>query len=285
LKIYLAASEQQMTGGRFVPKPEYNLFLTYFYKNSAVKALEILKPKGHKGLITIDSGAHSFFVITTGSVGVYKSTKEKTPNPDVYFEEYLLWAKKWYNHFDYFVELDIQDIVGTDKIWYWRKRMRDAGISKKMITVHHKMNTEAEFDRMLAESDSGYIGIEGVRDRKNLLPYNRWLKKAYEKKIKVHGFAFTAYKLLYKYPFYSVDSSSWTMGTRFGQLLHWNNGMMHTISSKDSFIKHNVNVNITRNNRSKAGGIEKLNFSAASFYKMQDYFTRYWESNGIKWKD
>lgn len=38
-------------------------------------------------------------------------------------------------------------------------------------------------------------------------------------KTRVHGFAVTAFDLMFRYPFYSVDSTSWVMTGRFGSVL------------------------------------------------------------------
>lgn len=40
-------------------------------------------------------------------------------------------------------------------------------------------------------------------------------------KLKVHGFGLTDQDIVKHYPFYSVDSSSYSGGVRFGQMYHW----------------------------------------------------------------
>ncbi|MDH5664716.1 MAG: hypothetical protein OEY10_00260 [Nitrosopumilus sp.] len=66
-------------------------------------------------------------------------------------------------------------------------------------------------------------------------------------KIKIHGFGISRRKLLNDFPFYSVDSSTWSFGSRAGHVL--------TISGKGIFIgkgyKHDSNHynNLSENNK------------------------------------
>jgi hypothetical protein len=52
-----------------------------------------------------------------------------------------------------------------------------------------------------------------------------WGKYLVDKKgeptIKVHGFGLTAFDLMQRYPWYSVDSTSWVLTGRFGSILTW----------------------------------------------------------------
>lgn len=46
---------------------------------------------------------------------------------------------------------------------------------------------------------------------------------------KVHGFGITALDLLYRYPWYSVDSTSWVLTSRFGGIFLTLNGQQHKV--------------------------------------------------------
>ena len=56
------------------------------------------------------------------------------------------------------------------------------------------------------------------------------LKIAKSNNCKVHGLGFTSTKLLNKYHFYSVDSSSWSSGRRFANYPYYSNGVIRTKS-------------------------------------------------------
>lgn len=291
MKVYLAAYEMQKTNYDVELDKTQNLFLTYFYLSRTDIALPQLKVNGHTGLITIDSGAHSFFeqkgLSVTGNTS--KQTK-KTESPDEYFAKYLSWVIKNYKYFDYFVELDLQEIVGEAKVNEWRALYKEHGVFDKCITVHHSCNSMEQFGELLNNSESKYIGIEGLRPGAPMLPYKRLLKIAYDRKIKVHGFAFTRCPLLAQFPFYSVDSSSWTMVVRYGAFQKFNNGSMKTVNCKrqDHFFKHNIPIEMhsTIRRETKEGREDKikLEYTAKEYIKMQTYFTKLWESRGIKWQ-
>ena len=68
------------------------------------------------------------------------------------------------------------------------------------------------------------------------------LKIAQENNCKVHGLGFTNLKGLEKYKFYSVDSTSWLSGNRFGAV-YWFNGI--TMKKRNKEIGQRVKTNMT----------------------------------------
>jgi hypothetical protein len=287
MRIYFAAYETQKSSYKIELPLDSNLFLTYFYHKKVNAELPNLKPKGHTGIITIDSGAHSFFEQMGVSVTGKKEKKGKKAqqDPEVYFAKYLEWVKEWYNYFDYFVELDLQEVVGQKRVTEWREIMAAEGVYDKCITVFHSSNTEREFDELLDTSHSGYIGLEGIRPSQPMLPYNRYLKKAYDAKVKVHGFAFTRADLLYDFPFYSVDSSSWCTVVRYGVFQIFNNGRMLSCAPvKDHFIRSNIPI-FMHNSFRKPEEIKVKEEWACTHYKQLEYFfTDLWMYRGIDWE-
>ncbi len=289
MKVYLAAYETQSQNYKVDLPLEANVFCTYYYKTLTEKTLIKLKDKKHKGLITIDSGAHSFFEIMGISVTSKKSNERRKdlPNPHEYFENYLEWVKKWYNHFSYFVELDLQALVGQSVVNLWRDRMKKEGVFDKCITVYHYYNSWDDFINLLDTSLSKYIAIEGIRKELEILDYTKYIKICYERKIKIHGFALTQPKLLNKCPFYSVDSSSWTSGIRYGALHVWDDKScsMKSVKCNDkSFLKYNVPLNLHSSERSNVASKGKVEFSALAFFKMEKYFTDLWKERGVLWE-
>ncbi|VHX79980.1 Uncharacterised protein [Clostridioides difficile] len=56
----------------------------------------------------------------------------------------------------------------------------------------------------------------------------KMVEYAYARNVKVHGLGFTKTKILKSFKFYSVDSSSWTIGASIGQQLYtFKNGDIH----------------------------------------------------------
>lgn len=287
MKIYFAAYETQKSSYKIELPGDSNLFLTYFYQKKVDEELPNLKPKGHSGIITIDSGAHSFFeqmgVSVTGKKD--KKGKKAVQDPESYFAKYVAWLKQWYDHIDYFVELDLQEIVGQKRVTEWRQILHAEGLYKKCITVYHSCNTDREYDSLLESSLSGYIGLEGIRPGYKMLPYNSLLKKAYDAKIKVHGFAFTRADLLYDYPFYSVDSSSWCTVVRYGVFQLYNAGRMLSCAPvKGHFLRSNVPIFMHNSFRKPEEVKTKEEWACTHYKKLEYFFTDLWDYRGINWE-
>lgn len=288
MRVYFAGMETCYTQGLRDFKKSDNFFCTYYYKQKTDKTLEELNISNHDGLITIDSGAHSFFGFagiscTSDSDG--GSRQGDMPDPYLYFENYVQWVKANYDKISYFVELDLQDLLGQEVINGWRQRWKDEGLYEKCITVHHSMNTMDEYEAMIADSQSHYIGLEGFREKKIRLPYTKLLKYAYENKCRVHGFAMTNQRVMQRFPFYSVDSSSWTAVNRYGVIYKFSKGHMNQLKTTEAhFLKHALNPELMSHKRDRATQMRKLALTAVEFRKLEAYTTKLWLSRGINWK-
>lgn len=285
--IYLAGYETACNAYNPIISKDIPLFLTYYYRKNTEKGLTLLFKDNHKGIITIDSGAHSFFGFEGMSVTSHLHTNtSKRKDPFLYFEEYIQWLKIWQDKFSYFVELDLQEIVGHEIVNTWRKRYEDEGLIHKCIFVYHTGDKIKWWEDTCKNIPSRYVGIEGIRTGRAMLPYNKLIKIAYDNKCKVHGFAFTRPGLLHYYPFYSVDSTSWTIGPRYGMIPTYKNGKVSSAkSNKKHYFEKNVPLQLMNINRDKESQRMKLEYSAIEYVKLQQYLTALWEKRGIKWND
>ena len=141
------------------------------------------------------------------------------------FDEYLTRYINFINKYDikYFFELDVDSIVGYEKVKQLRKRLENE-TGKKCIPVWHKSRGKDEFLKMCEEYD--YVAIGGIVSKEitqNEYPYFTWfINEAHKRGAKIHGLGFTNLKGLEKYKFDSVDSTSWTTGNRFGSVYFFN---------------------------------------------------------------
>lgn len=292
MKLYFAAMETAHSYGYNEFLETDNVFGSYYYLKKVESMFNgtqarPLNAKTHKGIITIDSGAHSFFGFTGQSVvNTNNNKKGEMPDPQEYFDRYLAWIEANYENADYFVELDLQDIVGTEKIWEWREQYKKSKVFDKIITVHHSSDDHKHFTDLLKYTESKYIGLEGLRGGEIKLPYMKCLKEAYDAKVKVHGFALTNQKITSKYPFYSVDSSSWTAVNRYGVVFRWdkkNCKMKQGRTDKNNFFKHNFKLNQATGFRSRDDQFMKLSEAQKEFRQMEDYLTKLWTKRGVDW--
>lgn len=290
MKVYLAGYEGVSTSYEVALPKDYNVFLTYFYKKNSERCLEFMKENNQKRIVTIDSGAHSFFGFIGSSVTDQsgKQKLDKMPDPNKYFEEYAAWLQSHHHLLSYFVELDLHVIVGYKRVKEWRQELIRNGLFKKCIPVHHAYNSDRDFDELLDQAESRYIGLEGIIDKDNVLPYNSLLKKCYAKQVKAHCFAMTKPVYMDKYPFYSVDSSRWLNPIKYGCFDIWDSkrAELKTVkSTQKDFFKYNTDVSLHSKNRDKEIARKKLLYSADQYFNMQNYFTKLWQARGVNWKD
>lgn len=95
--------------------------------------------------------------------------------------------------------------------------MKKAGL--KPVHIFHQFEEEHWLDKLMAD-DGDYIGISPSNDC-TITQKQEWLNWVFYKirnKKKTHGFGVTAEKLVKSYPWYSVDSTSWLAGFKFGNI-------------------------------------------------------------------
>lgn len=161
-------------------------------------------------LFLLDSGAFTFMNSYKGKI----DWKE-------YIDKYADFIIK--NDIKYFFELDIDVIVGYEKVKqltkYLEKRVR-----RKCIPVWHKSRGIKEWERLTKEYD--YVAIGGIVTREikstEYKYFTPLLEIAKKNNCKVHGLGFTYTKYLKKYRFYSVDSTSWNGITRYNRYDKYN---------------------------------------------------------------
>lgn len=222
MRVYLAGAESAGRPEILISQKVKFVLLSYYYmRDKGDKGQEILLQYKKAGCITlIDSGAHTFFSeLGMGhGVAVEKTTKTQETY-DEYFEKYFNWllARRAEGTVDHFVELDIQEIIGQERVRAWRKRMRDNNLDP-IVVLHPKASTNVDKEWDELTSEFSYCGIEGS------LPTGRyisWLTVSEKKKVRVHGFAMTKVDEMRRCKFYSVDSTSWISGSRFGGSYFW----------------------------------------------------------------
>lgn len=205
MKIYLAGNglwswvDKSITGGGMGSGPY--ILESFFY---ADKETERQIP--YMGDFLLDSGAFTFM----------QSSKTHV-DWNEYIERYADFVKR--NKVKKYFELDIDKVVGYDKVIEYRKRLeRITGVQP--IPVWHKSRGIEEYKKHCHEypyvSIGGYV-IKELKpsDYKN---FPAMIRYAHQNNAKVHCLGFTRLCDLEKYHFDSVDSTAWTTGNRFGHI-------------------------------------------------------------------
>lgn len=146
-----------------------------------------------------------------------------------YIEKYANFINR--NKIEKFFELDIDSVVGYDKVLKFREKLEKL-TGKQCIPVWHKSRGLDEFKKMCDEYS--YVAIGGIVS-KEIKPdqykaFPIMINEAHKRGAKIHGLGFTNLKLLPKCHFDSVDSTAWTTGNRFGFIYHFNGKTMEKIN-------------------------------------------------------
>lgn len=211
MKIFLSGSEASPDKRKVIAELakrgvrfHYNL-MSYYYLRGNESFCEMVRDLSQG--IMIDSGAHSF------QKGV-KVEWEK------YTHEYAAFIKRFDrpNVYGYF-EMDVDNIIGYDKVLYLRKILETESGTNKVIPVWHKGRGIDEYKKMCRDYSGRIVAITGfknedIRDEQ----YPAFLKYAWSYGCRVHCLGMTRKAVLDKVPFDFVDSSSWAQQAIYGKV-------------------------------------------------------------------
>lgn len=192
---------------------------SFFYVSDFTE--EIIIPNCKDFLL--DSGAFTFIQKAKNNVDWSEYTKR-----------YAAFINK--NKIKKFFELDIDSIVGYEKVIELRKQLEDLTGSQP-IPVWHQNRGAEEFIHMCEEYP--YVAIGGlVGGGGNSSEYSQkywglfpwFINNAHKHGAKIHALGFTSMKGLHQYKFDSVDSSSWVSGNRFGMIYYFDGKTIKQIS-------------------------------------------------------
>ncbi|MDI7818500.1 hypothetical protein QMM58_19270 [Clostridioides difficile] len=218
MRIFLAATKSGMNKELKEKtiekcKPLY-ILETFFNKEKA--CLEAMNIVGNENFL-LDSGAFSFMNGT-------EISKEEMEN---YIDRYIKFIKDY--NIKYFFEVDVDVIFGLEQVEKWTKKI-ESEVGRQCIPVWHKSRGVEYWKKLCATYKYIAVGGFAINDiKKQEYPLiQKMVEYAYQKGVKVHGLGFTKTKILKSFKFYSVDSSSWTIGASIGQQLYtFKNGDIH----------------------------------------------------------
>ena len=177
------------------------------------------------GDFLLDSGAFTF----CGTGGFNPNKFEE------YLEQYADFIVR--NNVEKFFELDVDSIVGYEKVLDYRKKLEQL-TNRQCIPVWHISRGKDEFIRHCDEYPyvalGGYVAAIKSGDsskRAYVKAYQGFIREAHKRNAKIHGLGFTNLSLLPKMHFDSVDSTAWTTGNRFGYIYHFNGKTMEKIDT------------------------------------------------------
>jgi len=224
--------------------------------------------RSHKG------GAHTYMGSFLGDRKNDDYSYLKSDHYIKYRRQYVLFIKKYLPYIEVYANLDV--INNAEETWYNQQYMESKGL--KPIPVWHFGNSP-EWLKMYLDRGHDYIAIGGIIPNPENVIY-QGLDKIWSEmltddmgmpKVKVHGFAVTSAGLLTRYPWYSVDSTSWVKFGKYGIVC-----VPKTRGGKFDYARnaHNVTVSDRSPQKKEIEGKHILTYSKAERLYILDYFNK-----------
>ena len=163
-----------------------------------------MKKQKSKVNLFLDSGAFSAF----------------TQGVEINIEEYIAFIKE---HKQYLKVYSNLDVIGSAKETYKNQKiMEAAGLSP--LPCYHYGEPLRYLERYI--ENYNYVALGGMVPI-STADLHKWLDQIWEDiicdskgmpKVKIHGFGLTSHNLMWHYPWYSVDSTSWVVTGRLGSI-------------------------------------------------------------------
>lgn len=189
--------------------------LSYHYQTDSLDKYYYETERDKYDLIMLDSGAFSAW--SKGAV--------------IDIDKYAEYILKWQDKVSYVVNLDVipakpgklpdaEEIERSASKGYENYNyLLSKGVQRdKLIHVYHQHENVKWLRKMVHEDKIPYIGLSPANDMTVLQKMNfldscmpHVTNDKGEAIVKFHGFAVTSYELMKRYPWYSVDSSTWAV--------------------------------------------------------------------------
>lgn len=239
---------------------EYLLESYLLFKNKNFKDWHKKRRILNKKLF-LDSGAFSAF----------------TQGEKIDIDKYINFIKKNEQYLKVYASLDV--IGDWEKSRKNLEYMESRGL--KPLPTFHYASPIKELKRLVKKYD--YIALGGlVPISLNRKKMEGWLDNCFsiiKGSSKVHGFGVNALWAWEKYPFYSVDATSWLMGGKFRRIVKFDQqiGKIKAYNRKSGRGPNEMKAHID--------DYKKLNKNNIKEYlKMEKHITNLWNKRGIKWK-
>jgi len=220
MKIHLAGIETMFA---YYPEIDYSdlYTLTTFYH---LRNKKDIPRYCYSDNLILDSGAFTFF-------GGKKVDWNK------YVDDYITFINKTDKKL--FFELDIDVIIGLNGVEDIRKKIIQK-TNKKPIPVWHPSRGVDYFKYMTEEFDYIALSLSGkytsswINNPGSESIIYKLLEIARNNDCKIHGLGYTKLKKLNNLKFHSVDSTSWIMGMKFGNINIFNGVSMEKVKRPEN---------------------------------------------------
>ncbi len=177
--------------------------------------------------LMLDSGAHSLY-----NEFVQKEKDKRKRNYAWseskefwdYVDKYAEFIKAHEKFLSCYINVDV--IFNPEQSWEVLKYLENKHGLSPLPVVHY--GTDLKWLQKHIDAGYDYIGLGGLGQEVSKASYFAWADKAFDMicdqssrlpKVKIHGFAMTSLTLMLRYPWYSVDSTTWVVHGRNGSVI------------------------------------------------------------------
>ncbi len=176
--------------------------------------------------LMLDSGAHSLY-----NEHVMKKPKHErnydwseTEEFWEYVDSYAEFVKEHEHLLTCYVNVDV--ILNPEQSWKVLKYLEKKHGLSPLPVIHH--GADEKWVKKHINAGYDYIGLGGPRLGSTSAQYTKWADKMFDvicgqssrlPLVKVHGFAMTSLSLMLRYPWWSVDSTTWVAHGRNGSII------------------------------------------------------------------
>lgn len=222
MRLYLAGADSSGDHVALMGMKDISFLCSYWYIKNA-RGWRVVNYANENGIpVFLDSGAFSAF-----SIGVDIDTKE-----------YIDFCKEHRGKFETIAYLDA---IGDHKKSMWNyQAMADAGIDG-VPTFHTGEPFEflyslfEQWDYIAIGGLVPFLGAHTAQAYKNSVL--RLMTKVHGDAIRagknLHGFGVTTWSLIKSFPWYSVDSSTWMSGRKFGRAMTFDGAKLGSVIARE----------------------------------------------------
>ena len=213
---------------------EYESYLEILYNlgiRNFLMSYEYLKGKGLSQLkkypdmhLFIDSGAFTYMQDPKYSEYTIEQWEEQ-------IQKYLAWVEKHQSQIFAIADLDLQYVVGCEKVYEWRKKYFEPFMLRTGIPVCFMYHDEGMEQWEYMCKRYPYTGLSLTIDDGNSIKEMFRIAEKYN--TLCQGMASTNTQMLVQYPFYTVDSTTWNVGLKYGEISVWNKSKMMRVKKQD----------------------------------------------------
>jgi len=238
MKLYFAGGENNTWEEAINKAKATKSLYSYFYLDKNNKKDLVQKYIEVKKNIFLDSGGYS----------------AKTQGVDINISEYADFILKYKDKITTYANLDV--IGNAEATMKNQRYLESRGLNP--LPVFHYGEKKEVLEQLCKEYK--YIAIGGLvpiaRQKEKLFNFLSECFSITKDKVKVHGFGMTGVETLKKYPFYSVDSTSWLGGSMRAEIYTFNKRWLARVIN-----------------------------NAEQWMIFEKYITNLWKYRGIEWKD